>query len=525
MKLRITDSRTESSSFAYLLIVAFISIAYLVVVAQDLEALPISIQKSFIQQQMKNTNGGAFLPVGIKASVQQRALNYMAQQLMPLIQKQLNAPIAVPDVQGEVETPIGHVTYQLSSITLSRLGLSTPSIQVNPQGLGVTISSATAHMNCNWHYRENSWPHISDSGSADADITIAITFNVQVVIQDSTHFNIVLSGFNARFTNFNLSLHGGASWLYNIFLNNFKNSIEQAAQNAINTQVASAVNNVLSNTLSTLNLQIPILSYGVLFDSTLQIVSYTPSTYMTIGTAGRCFIKGQQPYPGQPSYMPNSLGNDVMIEMFVSDYTLNSAGFAFTQAGIFNYLLTQHTLPSAISWMFNTTNLQFFIPALYNKYPNRELQVDFIVPTAPVFTISPKGVEVSLIAQAIFQVILPTGPVNAFALNLNALLDWEVQIVANNLTGSLQYKSANVTLAYSTIGNLDVSLISSIVNLLFQYGIVPIGNILAQRGFPLPTVEGLTLQNPTVSYQTGFIAVRSNFVFVPPSSSSVSKQQ
>ena len=51
---------------------------------------------------MKNTNGGAFLPVGIKASVQQRALNYMAQQLMPLIQKQLNAPIAVPDVQGEV---------------------------------------------------------------------------------------------------------------------------------------------------------------------------------------------------------------------------------------------------------------------------------------------------------------------------------------------------------------------------------------------------------------------------------------
>lgn len=345
------------------------------------------------------------------------------------------------------------------------------------------------------------------------------------MIQDSTHFNIVLSGFNARFTNFNLSLHGGASWLYNIFLNNFKNSIEQAAQNAINTQVASAVNNVLSNTLSTLNLQIPILSYGVLFDSTLQIVSYTPSTYMTIGTAGRCFIKGQQPYPGQPSYMPNSLGNDVMIEMFVSDYTLNSAGFAFTQAGIFNYLLTQHTLPSAISWMFNTTNLQFFIPALYNKYPNRELQVDFIVPTAPVFTISPKGVEVSLIAQAIFQVILPTGPVNAFALNLNALLDWEVQIVANNLTGSLQYKSANVTLAYSTIGNLDVSLISSIVNLLFQYGIVPIGNILAQRGFPLPTVEGLTLQNPTVSYQTGFIAVRSNFVFVPPSSSSVSKQQ
>ena len=336
------------------------------------------------------------------------------------------------------------------------------------------------------------------------------------MIIDESHFNVVLGNFNAKFTSFNLQLHGGASWLYNVFLNNFRDSIEQSAQNAINTQVAGAINTVLSKELATLNLQIPILSMGVLFDSTLQSVVYNTSNSLVVGTAGRLFVKNQPGYAGPTPSMPNSLGADKMAEIFVSDYTLNTAGFAFNEAGLFNYLLTQHIFPSSFQWLFNTTNLQYFLPQLYAKYPGLEMQIDFTTASPPTISISPaNGAEVNLIAQAIFQVVQPTGPVNAFALNFNAIMDLEASIVASNITGTLTYKSSNVTLAYSNIGPLDVQLVSTIVDLIFEYGVVPIGNTLAKRGFPLPSLQGLTLVNPVISYQNRFIAIRSDFTYTP----------
>jgi len=342
---------------------------------------------------------------------------------------------------------------------------------------------------------------------------------VQIVIEDPTHFKVVLSNFNAQFTNFDLSLHGGTSWLYNIFLKNFKDSIEKAAQNALNTQVSTAVNTVINNALQTLDLQVPIGTYGVMFDSTLQSVQNTPSLVMTVGTAGRLFAKGYPDYSGSPSAMPYTIGSDKMMEVFVSDYTLNTAGFAFNQVGMFNFLVTKDLLPSVISWVFNTTNLQFFIPQLYSKYPNCGLQIDMTVANPPTVTIAQNvGAEMSVIGEAIFQVIQPNNKtvVNAFGLDLNVLLDVEAGIVGNNITATLSFKSANVTVGFSTIGSLDVSLLSSLVTFLFQYGIVPIGNMFAKQGIPIPAVDGLTLQNPVVVYQNGYFAVRSDFTFVPP---------
>ena len=127
----------------------------------NVQAAGVPISIATMKQKIAQSTLAPMLPVGMKVSIQQRSINYMAQQMMPFIQKMLTQPINVPDVNGEVgkfgfvagfdhfkDTPIGHISYSLSSIVLSGLSLSTPSIQITAQGLEVSISSAQAHMHC-----------------------------------------------------------------------------------------------------------------------------------------------------------------------------------------------------------------------------------------------------------------------------------------------------------------------------------------------------------------------------------------
>jgi len=88
--------------------------------------------------------------------------------------------------------------------------------------------------------------------------------------------------------NLNIHLHGGASWLYQIFVNVFSGQIKNAIGNALQNAISTNINNGLNHVLSTLPLDIPI-GGGVDIDFKLLGNPIFTSTSMTLPELGEFY--------------------------------------------------------------------------------------------------------------------------------------------------------------------------------------------------------------------------------------------
>ncbi len=137
---------------------------------------------------------------------------------MPLLQK-LVSTLTIPDISGKTGTPIGDIEYSITHIQISQVQVATPVVTlVSADRLQVSLSQLHAHFNLNWHYREHAWPHISDSGSADAnvDLRFDLVAALDIDLSQKCAIRFSIPSFNPKITHFSLNLHGGASWLYNV---------------------------------------------------------------------------------------------------------------------------------------------------------------------------------------------------------------------------------------------------------------------------------------------------------------------
>ena len=100
MKKSAKKKMKRNNNTSLLLVGTTLIIVVLMMMIGGSESLkPISIHKlkknSSVKQPM-------VLPSGISVNTQQRALNYMSNQLTPFIQKQITSTIAIPDVTTRV---------------------------------------------------------------------------------------------------------------------------------------------------------------------------------------------------------------------------------------------------------------------------------------------------------------------------------------------------------------------------------------------------------------------------------------
>lgn len=121
-----------------------------------------------------------------------------------------------------------------------------------------------------------------------------------------------------------------------------------------------------------------------------------------------------------------------------------------------------------------------------------------------------------------FQVVESNGTiVTAFVLDMNLLFDAKLAIVKTptntaNITGSLTFQNMTLSVKSSIVGDIQVTLLGKVLQLMIQYGLVPVANaLIAQHPVPIPSVKGLNLGTPFLYYGTGFAAVMTNFTYVP----------
>ena len=84
---------------------------------------------------------------------------------------------------------------------------------------------------------------------------------------------------------FIIDLHGGASWLYQIFVNMFSDSIKNSVQNALQDAITQNINDGLNNTLSTIPIEQQ-LSSQVEIDFPLVANPIFTTSYFTLPQLG-----------------------------------------------------------------------------------------------------------------------------------------------------------------------------------------------------------------------------------------------
>ena len=93
---------------------------------------------------------------GFELALTDSGFAYAIKVAVPIIEHDIQTA-TIPDISIDADTPVGHVTFQLSSITPTAINLGSPVVASQTTGLVLSISGASIALSAHWHYRENSW--------------------------------------------------------------------------------------------------------------------------------------------------------------------------------------------------------------------------------------------------------------------------------------------------------------------------------------------------------------------------------
>lgn len=170
-----------------------------------------------------------------KREITQRAADYVQHIILPFVSKELN-DLPVPSISGTIKTPLGDVQYDLNKIKLSNVAIRKSNVSLLPEhGLRVTADKASGNIGAVWHYKESSWPHISDSGSCDlsiTDLSLGMAFYVDGDLEKNQG-KVSAKDCVMKIGSVHVKFKGGASWLYNLFANELAASLKDQLSDQI----------------------------------------------------------------------------------------------------------------------------------------------------------------------------------------------------------------------------------------------------------------------------------------------------
>ncbi len=247
--------------------------------------------------------------------------------------------------------------------------------------------------------------------------------------------------------------------------------------------------------------------------------------------AGTIDVNSTLPSPYHPQPLPSNFilaNNTQMIRLELESYIFQSLIWCIDQTlpnGLW-LSVTPITLPPAeAEWLLNTTTWKTLLPGLYSAFPDQLFSV-FIGPTTtPTITIDPvKGLIISV--DATFNISMSPYPIHwgsetviqieakeTLAIDLS-IRDGSPPTNTNVLTGAItQFTTDTLKLVYSDVPVFNVTDLLPLFNLLTTDVIEPAINKILAKGIPIPVIGPLALSDPVIAYDTGVVAIATDFDF------------
>ncbi|XP_019854891.1 PREDICTED: bactericidal permeability-increasing protein-like isoform X1 [Amphimedon queenslandica] len=457
---------------------------------------------------------------GFRLTITSKGLDYVIETGIPILEQQLSN-IDIPDISGSASSPIGTIDYELKNIKLSNLKIPTYSMKPGTSGLTIALSSVSVSGKADWHYKQKSWPGISDSGSVDISADgIAITISAVLGSDSSGHPTLKTTGCSFSIGGLHVTFHGGASWLYNLFSDNIADSLKSSLQGQLCSAATDAINKEANHALETLPIVEKVDDYSEVNYSLTKVPVFT-STYIETDHKGEFFLIA---HPSEAPFTPNPLppvnASDKMIYVWITEYLVNTAGFVYQESGILAYNITADQIPSSFPISLNTSSFKFLVPQLFNAYPNMLMQLNIISVKPPLVQISPQMVNLTLVGTLGVNVVYPNKTeVTAFVLAVTVYADAHVSIHADGtqeiVSGNCTLLKFDMSLASTSIGQFSLAPLQVTVNALINAFVLPQANKYTMRGITIPMFDGVSFVNPQLELGEGYILVNSDINYKP----------
>jgi len=454
---------------------------------------------------------------GVKTTISVDGMKYFLKVGIELLEQAL-LNLKIPDLSGDASTPVGNIDWTLTNIDLSQFTIQNSSVILDnqPQGVQINIIYVDITISMDWSYREVHWPHISDHGSADISSSTSAGVDTQVTTQNFRPQLLVLNDI-VIIGKLDITLHGGASWLYQLFIDLFSGLIKTAVTNAIQQAITQNIDQGVNKALSSLVIQANIGKYIEINYELLGNPTITP-TYFTIPELGEFYdIANPKECPCDRPALPDQVKGE-MIEIMISEFMPSSLGFAVFSTGLLKVKVSQKDLPHWSPISLNTTDWFYLLPNLYKQWPNQLMFMNIYATQGPALDFSASnGATVTSYGELEMRVITSNGSAQAFVIGFEFSGAATVDLDQDFLIANVTYISGNFSVTSSNIGPFDISLLENLLNLLFSKGIVPLVDTVLNIGVPLPTIDGLSFVDPNIGYNDGYMYISSSFNYVPPS--------
>ncbi|XP_038658995.1 bactericidal permeability-increasing protein-like [Scyliorhinus canicula] len=438
---------------------------------------------------------------GIQSKITQKALEYARQIAITAAEEKIKE-FQPPDMSGTIDL-LGWIDYRITGMSIKSFGLPNSGIGFIPNS-GVKFSMDNAHIDIagNWHV---TFGLINDGGTFDLNINDLSAAFIVDISQGSARPVLSYQDCGASLNRFNLQLHGGGSWFYNMFLAQVKDKIRQIAPQELCSEFRNMIGK-LESFIQTLSVSRQLDQY-VELDYSLVGEPEIATNSIDLPIKGELYDVQHHldsPFTAQSFDLPNA--TDHMLILGLSEYFVNTGAFAYFAAGALHFNITDDMIPKDIPVRLNTSSLTFLIPKVAKQYPNLLMKIVMSASKQPIVRLVPGKLTADVFAAAEVFAILPNESIaELFVLGVTASMRGQMFASDMKLHGSVSLNSMDLTMEESKVGTIPIRSMEVMLKLGLQKMVIPKINALLKKGFIIPTLDKVSLINPVLQIEQGLI--------------------
>jgi LBP / BPI / CETP family, C-terminal domain len=268
--------------------------------------------------------------------------------------------------------------------------------------------------------------------------------------------------------NLDIHLHGGASWLYGIFVNLFKGDIEKAIDKALTEAITQNIDQGLNHVFSTMPLDV-VIAHTTEIHYNLMAQPTFATSHLTLPLSGAW--SGAPPKSGvscpistcPTPAIPDEVSSQ-QLQLVLSEFVADSAGYVYWKLGKLHAEITDKNIPKWSPVRLNTTSLRYILPSLYAKFPDMAVVLDVAPTVSPSATFSTAGALVDVTGDLQAFALNDTHKELAFTLSGTAKAKGAASLKGEKLMPSVAFLSVDFKVAQSNIGKFNPSVLDTLLN-------------------------------------------------------------
>lgn len=417
----------------------------------------------------------------------------------------------LPSQQGRKD----NVRYTVSNIFIKSLrvgGFSATPIPGN--GLSVLVSGVNVDASAKIDLKyEKGWIKASTSQKINLKgRNVAFNLRVNIDSQNSRP-HLQTASCSASIGSVDIDFDGSFAWLFNLIADLLEGKIKDILKDVMCTEGRKLINDEANGFLRGFPVQQNIEGYTIIDYSFKQPIS--TNNYIDFMLRGEFLDPKHPAHSSAPLPVFNTItASNKMAYVWITDFTLNSAGDVFHKTGLLKKLIGPLTneIPPEMKPFLNTKSFQSFIPELYTRFPDRPISFEVETNSAPTFKLSPGNVHVMLNvrAQVVVNQINGTNlPVFYLDLSVDATGSVFVKVVNKilNVGGNIADFSFSASIGGSVIGEISLPINDPSIKMLVKGLVIDNANPLLNKGFPIPRIDDLDFVAPQVSFVKNAIRI------------------